>query len=40
MAEEGAGPWPNLVNLTDTDSHLDEPWQNLSPWASSSPSWR
>ena len=29
MAEEGAGPQPNLVNLNDTDLHLDEPWQDL-----------
>ena len=29
MAEEGAGPRPNLVNLNDTDLHLDEPWQDL-----------
>jgi len=25
VAEEGAGPWPNLVDLSDTDLHLDEP---------------
>jgi hypothetical protein len=29
VAEEGAGPRPNLVNLNDTDLHLDEPWQDL-----------
>ena len=29
MAKEGAGPQPNLVNLNDTDLHLDEPWQDL-----------
>ena len=29
MAEEGAGPQPNLVNLNDTDLHLEEPWQDL-----------
>ena len=29
MVEEGTGPQPNLVNLNDTDLHLDEPWQDL-----------
>ena len=29
MVEKGAGPQPNLVNLNDTDLHLDEPWQDL-----------
>ncbi len=29
MVEDGAGPQPNLVNLNDTDLHLDEPWQDL-----------
>ena len=29
MVEEGAGSRPNLVNLNDTDLHLDEPWQDL-----------
>ncbi len=29
MVEDGAGPRPNLVNLNDTDLHLDEPWQDL-----------
>jgi sporulation protein YlmC with PRC-barrel domain len=30
VVEEGAGPQqPNLVNLNDTDLHLDEPWHGL-----------
>ena len=30
MVEEGAGPQqPNLVNLNNTDLHLDEPWHDL-----------
>jgi sporulation protein YlmC with PRC-barrel domain len=30
VVEEGAGPQqPNLVNLNDTDLHLDEPWHDL-----------
>ena len=29
MVEESAGPQPNLVNLNDTDLHLEEPWQDL-----------
>ena len=29
VVEEGAGSRPNLVNLNDTDLHLDEPWQDL-----------
>jgi sporulation protein YlmC with PRC-barrel domain len=29
VVEDGAGPRPNLVNLNDTDLHLDEPWQDL-----------
>jgi sporulation protein YlmC with PRC-barrel domain len=29
VAEEGAGTRPNLVNLNDTDIHLEEPWQDL-----------
>jgi sporulation protein YlmC with PRC-barrel domain len=29
VVEESAGPQPNLVNLNDTDLHLEEPWQDL-----------
>jgi sporulation protein YlmC with PRC-barrel domain len=29
VAEEGAGTQPTLVNLNDTDLHLEEPWQDL-----------
>jgi sporulation protein YlmC with PRC-barrel domain len=29
VVEEGAGTRPNLVNLNDTDIHLEEPWQDL-----------
>jgi sporulation protein YlmC with PRC-barrel domain len=29
VVEEGAGSQPNLVNLNDTDLHLEEPWQDL-----------
>jgi sporulation protein YlmC with PRC-barrel domain len=29
VVEEGAGSRPNLVNLNDTDLHLDEPWHDL-----------
>ena len=29
MVQEGANLQPNLVNLNDTDLHLDEPWQDL-----------
>jgi sporulation protein YlmC with PRC-barrel domain len=27
--EEGTAQQPNLVNLNDTDLHLEEPWQDL-----------
>ena len=27
--QEGTGLQPNLVNLNDTDLHLEEPWQDL-----------
>jgi hypothetical protein len=29
VVEEGTAPQPNLVNLNDTDLHLEEPWQDL-----------
>jgi sporulation protein YlmC with PRC-barrel domain len=29
VVEEGAGTQPNLVNLNDTDIHLEEPWHDL-----------
>jgi sporulation protein YlmC with PRC-barrel domain len=29
VVQEGTGRQPNLVNLNDTDLHLEEPWQDL-----------
>jgi sporulation protein YlmC with PRC-barrel domain len=29
VVQEGTGRQPELVNLNDTDLHLDEPWQDL-----------
>jgi ribosomal 30S subunit maturation factor RimM len=29
VVQEGTGRQPNLVNLNDTDLHLDEPWHDL-----------
>jgi sporulation protein YlmC with PRC-barrel domain len=29
VQEGGTGPQPHLVNLNDTDLHLEEPWQDL-----------
>ena len=29
MVQEGTSRQPNLIDLNDTDLHLDEPWQDL-----------